>query len=575
MSTMASVTTNAAPTPPEVLARPAARALSTALGDNVLSIEDFRGDLAITVERKAWVEAARLLRDDPDLDFKLFLDLCGVDFLDREDHPERFEVVLHLYSVSHKHHVRLKTPVPESDPKVDTITGVFKGASWFEREAWDLYGIVFEGHPNLIRLLTHESFVGHPLRKDYPTARRHVLKDAKEMLLDVPEGAEGLVVNIGPSHPSMHGAFRVQALLDGETVQDAEAEIGYMHRNFEKMAEERTYWQVIPYTDRLNYCSSFMNGHGWALAVEKLLGVPAPPRAETLRVILSEFSRIMDHIICVSTNVVDLGGITPYFMMFRARETIYELLEACCGARLTVSYVRIGGLARDVPDDFEARCRKALASVQEAWEAAHNLITRNVIVMRRFKDIGVMDRDEALSWGWTGPCLRGSGVAYDIRKDHPYSGYESYDFDVPVGTTGDCYDRYLVRMEEMRQSMRIIEQALAKLPSGPVITDDKRVALPPKSDVYSNIEALMNHFKLIYEGILPPPGEVYGYTEGANGELGYYIVSDGQKHPWRLKVRPPCYNIYQAFPHMIRGEMLADAIATIGGLNVIAGELDR
>ena len=575
MSAMASTTTNATPIAPEVLAKPAARALSEALGDRVLAMDDFRGDLSITVERSAWVEAALLLRDRPDLDFKLFLDLCGVDFLDREDRPERFEVVLHLYSVSHKHHVRLKTPVPEASSSLPTITHVFRGANWFEREAWDLYGIVFDGHPGLTRLLTHDAFVGHPMRKDYPTAKRHVLKDAREMLLDVPPEAEGMVVNIGPSHPSMHGTFRVQALLDGETITDAEAEIGYMHRNFEKMAEERTYWQIIPYTDRLNYCSSFMNGHGWALAVEKLLGVPAPPRAEAIRVILSEFSRIMDHIICISTNVVDLGGITPYFIMFRAREHVYELLEACCGARLTVSYVRIGGLGRDVPDNFEALCRKALDGCREAWKAADDLLTRNVIVMRRFKDVGVMDRDEALSWGWVGPCLRGSGVDYDIRKDQPYSGYESYDFDVPVGTVGDCYDRYLVRMAEMRQSMRIIEQALARLPSGPVITDDKRVAIPPKSEVYSNIEALMNHFKLIYEGILPPAGEVYGYTEGANGELGYYIVSDGRKHPWRVKVRPPCYNIYQAFPHMIRGEMLADAVATIGGLNVIAGELDR
>ncbi len=573
MPHVASLTSAAAS--PEVLARPAARALKEALGDRILTIEEFRGDLTITVERKVWVEAARRLRDHPDCDFKLFLDLCGVDYLDREDRPERFEVVLHLYSVSGKHRVRLKTPVPESDPKLDTITDVFRGANWFEREAWDLYGIVFEGHPNLARLLTHESFVGHPMRKDYATAKRHVLKSPKEMLLVVPEGSENLLVNIGPSHPSMHGTFRVQALMEGETITDAEAEIGYMHRNFEKMAEERTYWQIIPYTDRLNYSSSFMNGHGWALAVEKLLGVPAPPRAEAVRVILSEFSRIMDHIICVSTNVVDLGAITPYFVMFRAREDIYELLEACCGARLTVSYVRIGGLAQDVPEDFEARSRKALASVKEVWEDAHKLLTRNIIFIKRFKDIGVMGKDEALSWGWVGPCLRGSGVAYDVRKDHPYSGYEQYDFDVPVGTTGDCFDRYLVRMEEMRQSMRIIEQALSSLPAGAIITDDKRVALPPKSEVYSNIEALMNHFKLIYEGILPPPGEVYGYTEAANGELGYYIVSDGQKHPWRVMVRPPCYNIYQAFPHMIRGGMLADAIATIGGLNVIAGELDR
>jgi NADH-quinone oxidoreductase subunit C/D len=557
------------------VASPAARVLREALGDRLLKVEEFRGDLALTVAAKAWVEAARLLRDHPDLDFKLFLDLCGVDHLDREDRPERFEVALHLYSVSKRHHVRLKTPVPESAPTLDTLTGVYAGADWFEREAWDLYGIVFRGHPNLTRFITHEAFVGHPMRKDYPTAQRHVLKEPKKLLLQVPAGAESMVVNIGPSHPAMHGTFRVQARLDGETIVDAEAEIGYMHRNFEKMAEERTYWQIIPYTDRLNYCSSFMNGHGWALAVEKLLGVPAPPRAEAIRVILSELSRIMDHLVCISTNVVDLGAITPYFVMFRAREDIYDLLEACCGARLTVSYVRIGGVAQDVPEDFEARTRRALESVREVWEQGHELLTRNIIFTRRFRDVGVMGREDALSYGWVGPCLRGSGVAYDVRKDHPYSGYDQYDFDVPVGTVGDCYDRYLVRMEEIRQSMRIVEQALARMPKGPVITDDKRVALPPKSEVYSNIEALMNHFKLVYDGILPPPGEVYGYTEAANGELGYYIVSDGSKHPWRVKVRPPCYNIYQAFPRMIRGAMIADAVAIIGGLNVIAGELDR
>jgi NADH-quinone oxidoreductase subunit C/D len=560
---------------PEVLAKPAARVLSEALGDRVLSITDFRGDLAITVDRRAWIEAARLLRDHPELDYKLFLDLCGADYLDREDRPERFEVVLHVYSVSHKHHARLKTPVPETEAKLPTLTGVYKGANWFEREAWDLYGIVFEGHPNLARILTHESFVGHPMRKDYPTAKRHILKTPKQYLLQVPPGSENTIINIGPSHPSMHGAFRVQARLDGETIVGAEAEIGYMHRNFEKMAEERTYWQVIPYTDRLNYCSSFMNGHGWALAVEKLLGVPAPPRAEAIRVILSELSRVMDHLVCIGANVVDLGAITPFFVMFRAREDIYDVLEACCGARLTVSYVRIGGLAQDVPDDFEALVRRAVASCREVLRQGDALLTKNIIFQKRFKDVGVMPKEDALSWGWVGPCLRGSGVAYDVRKDHPYSGYEQYDFDVPVGTVGDTFDRYLVRMEEMRQSLRIVEQALAKLPGGPVITDDRKVALPPKSEVYGTIESLMNHFKLVYDGILPPAGEVYGYTEAANGELGFYVVSDGTKHPWRVKVRPPCFAIYQAFPEMCKGGMIADAIAIIGSLNVIAGELDR
>jgi NADH-quinone oxidoreductase subunit C/D len=567
--------TLATPAPPAGIDRAAARVLRERLGDQLLKVSDWRGDLALTVSRTAWVQAATLLRSHPELDYKLFLDLCGIDYLDKDGHDERFEVALHAYSVSKKHHVRLKVALPELDPSLDTLVGVYKGANWFEREAWDLYGIVFNGHPNLSRILTHDDFVGHPMRKDYPTAQRHVLKKAKEWLLNVPHDSEHVIVNIGPSHPAMHGAFRIQALMDGETIADAEAEIGYMHRNFEKMAESRTYWQIIPYTDRLNYCSSFMNGHGWALAVEKLLDVKAPPRAEAIRVILSELSRIMDHFVCIGTNVVDLGAITPFFVIFRAREDIYDVLEACCGARLTVSYVRVGGLAQDVPDDFEARCRRAIASIREVTKQTEKLLTRNPIFANRFRDIGVLSADDALSYGWVGPCLRGSGVAYDVRKDHPYSGYEQYDFDVPIGTVGDCYDRYLVRVEEIHQSLRIIEQALAKLPKGPVITDDKKVALPPKSEVYSNIEALMNHFKLVYEGILPPAGEVYGYSEAANGELGYYIVSDGAKFPWRLKVRPPCYNIYQAYPQMIRGSFLADAIAIIGGLNVIAGELDR
>ncbi len=559
----------------QALAKPAYRVLAEKFGEKVLHVSDFRGDLAITVDRSAWKEAARTLRDHKELDYKLFLDLCGVDYLNDESRPLRFEVALHLYSISQKSHIRLKTALPEKNPVCDTLTDVYKGANWFEREAFDLYGLVFTGHPNLTRILTHEDFVGHPMRKDFATGKRFVNKKPKEWLITVPKGSEHLVLNIGPSHPAMHGCFRVQALLDGETIKESEAEIGYLHRNFEKMAEERTYWQIIPYTDRLNYCSAFINGHGWALAVEKLLGVQAPPRAEAIRVILSELSRIMDHFVCITANVVDLGAITPFFVVFRAREEIYDLLDSVCGARLTVSYVRIGGVAQDVPDDFDARCRKTLDRIREVTEQMDKLLTRNIIFANRFRDVGVFSKEDALSYGWVGPCLRGSGIGYDIRKDHPYSGYDQYDFDVPVGTVGDCYDRYLVRVEEIKQSVRIIEQALSKLPKGHFITEDRKVALPPKSEVYSDIESLMNHFKLVYDGIVAAPGEVYGYVEGANGELGYYIVSDGKKHPARVKVRPPCFNIYQAYPQMIRGKLLADAVAIIGGLNVVAGELDR
>src|SRR5258706_1481124 len=284
---MASATEVAA-APPAGIANPAVRVLRENLGDQVLKVEEFRGDLAITVSRKAWRKAVDLVRAHPELDFKLFLDLCGVDWLDKDGHDDRYEVVLHVYSVSRKHHLRLKTGLPEADARVDTITGVYLGANWFEREAWDLYGIVFEGHPNLRRLLTHDAFVGHPMRKDYPTAERHVLKTPLEKLLrNVPADTPPGRTNLGPAHPTMHGTFRVQCLLDGETITDAESEVGYMHRNLHKMPEDRTYWQIIPYTDRLNYCSAFMNGHGWALAVEQLLGAPAPPRAEAIRVILS------------------------------------------------------------------------------------------------------------------------------------------------------------------------------------------------------------------------------------------------------------------------------------------------
>ncbi len=305
-----------------------------------------------------------------------------------------------------------------------------------------------------------------------------------------------------------------------------------------------------------------MNGHGWALAVEKALGVPAPPRAEAVRVILSEFSRIMDHIVCITANVVDLGAITPFFVMFRAREAVYDLLEACCGARLTVSYVRIGGLADDVPADFAERCRAAYASCLQSWKDAHELLTRNLIFVRRFRDVGVMSKQDALSWGWVGPCLRGSGVDYDVRKDHPYSGYEEYDFDVPVGTVGDCYDRYLVRMEEMRQSLRIIEQALARLPRRPGA--DRR----PHGRAAAQGRGLLGH-----RGPHEPLQADHGRDPAARparstatpraptASWASTSSATAASNPGGSRSGPPSFNLFQAFPHMIRGEMLADAVA--------------
>jgi len=537
------------------------------------------GHAVITVDRTRLLGVLEALRDRPELKCNLLADVCGVDYPDRED---RFEVVYHLASLEHLHRFRVKVPVAEGDAVVPSAYGVYKAADWFEREAYDMFGIRFEGHPNLKRILTHDAFQGHPLRKDYDPGQRWFLTDAETM---VPEWAtatsedddqfETQVLNLGPSHPATHGTLRTVVRLDGEVITRAECEIGYLHRCFEKMSETHGWQQVIPYTDRLNYCSSMMNGVGYALAAEHMLGVEAPPRAQVVRVILSELSRVMDHCVCLGANLVDLGALTNFWYFFQPREEIYGLLEACAGGRLTVSYARIGGLAHDVPADFVERVRFLLGYIPKFIDDVDKLVTRNRIFRDRTEGVGVISGEEALAWGWTGPCLRASGVPYDVRRAWPYMGYQDYDFEVPVATTGDTYARYLVRMEEMRQSLRIVEQALERLPDGPVITDNHHVALPPKSKVYSEMESLIWHFKLIYEGIKIPAGDGYFFTEGANGELGYYLVSDGGGKPYRIKVRPPCFAVFQTYPHMLVGHMVADSIAIMGSLNIIAGELDR
>jgi len=560
---------------------PLAQRLRDQFGEAILASSDFRGDLAVTLRADALVPVCQTLRDDPDLRFDMLLDVCGVDYLIR---AQRFDVVHHLYSTETGGRVRLKVPVSESQPEVDSVTSIWKGANWFEREAYDLYGIRFRGHPDLRRILTHDGFAGkHPMRRDYPPGLRQPFERSADMIPAErsPAGDSPLLVeqptflNIGPTHPAMHGAFRIIAEMDGEIIKNADIELGYMHRNFEKMAETHTYWQVIPYCDRLNYMSSMCNSSGFAMAVEKLLDITIPKRAQYIRVILNELSRIMDHAVCIGTNLLDMGLISSFFYLWNLREEIYDLLEECSGARLMVSYVRIGGLAEDVPADFAERVLAILQHVPPVLKETDQLITRSAIARDRMRGIGAISREDAIQYGYTGPCLRATGVPYDVRKAAPYYDYDQFEFEIPVGANGDTFDRYLVRMEEMRQSLRIVRQALDNLPDGPVIVDDVRVALPPKYRVYTNIEDLMAHFKLIMEGIRAPVGEVYGYSEAGNGELGFYIVSDGGKRPYRIKVRPPCFAIYQAFPNMLRGRMISDAIAIVGSLNIIAGELDR
>lgn len=434
-----------------------------------------------------------------------------------------------------------------------------------------------------------------------------------------------MFLNIGPSHPAMHGTVRITVELDGEVIRNANVEIGYLHRAFEKHCETGTYTQCFPYTDRLNYVSPLINNFGFAAAVEKLMGIDVPERCNYIRVIMSEISRICDHLTAIGASAMELGAFSVFLYMIKAREWLWELVEQVTGARLTISYGRIGGVKGDLPEGFAEHSREALKKTREVLAEVHALLTKNRIFYDRMRDVGVITQEDAVSYGITGPWLRSTGIAYDVRKASPYFVYDRLNFDIPVGERGDNYDRYLVRMEEMEQSIRIVEQALETLPEGPtnvdpegkiippsvmadlgkfgktagllrnevlieptlegsqkrfhgrVYTEAKQARLPAKEQVYSNIEALMNHFKIVMlgHGIRPPKGEVYFAVEGANGELGFYIVSDGTDIPWRVRCHPPCFPIMAALGQILIGGQIADVVPTFGSVNMIGGELDR
>ena len=388
---------------------------------------------------------------------------------------------------------------------------------------------------------------------------------------------EEVIVNMGPSHPAMHGTVRVVVRIDGETITDADVQIGYLHRGFEKECESSTWSQIFPYVDRLNYVSPMLNNVGFSMAVEKLLGITAdiPERAEYIRVIVGELSRISDHLTCITASLAELGGLTTFFYGNRSREHVWELLEDVSGARLTHSYCRIGGVAWDLTEDFEEKCKVKLGKIRGYIDDIRALVERNRIFLDRMQNVGTISAEDAVSYGITGPCLRATGIEYDVRRDHPYSVYDHFDFDVVVSDGGDNLARYLVRMEEMEQSMRIIEQALVQIPPGPVIIDDPIIALPVKREVYNSIEGMIAHFKLIMDGIQVPPGEAYSYTEGGNGELGFYVVSDGTGRPYKCRCRPPCFYTTAALRQLIVGANIADVVPIFGSINMIGGECDR
>ncbi len=564
-------------------------------GQAVLQTHSRLGDETVVLQRERLLDVVRYLKNERGFDF-----LMDLTVVDRLEEVPRFEVVYHLYAGETNERLRIKVRVAAKDAHVPTFTGEYRIADWLEREAWDMYGVVFDGHPDLRRILMYPGFEGHPLRKDYPKNRRQprvgpgstektafdktasitdvlVLDEAKGSVSGNGFKEELMYLNLGPSHPAMHGVVRIMVALRGETIIASDVEIGYMHRCFEKEAETHSYTGVIPYTDRLNYVSPLINNVGYAMAVEKLFEVETPERCQYVRVIMSEISRITDHLTCVGAFAMELGAFTVFLYLMKSREYLYDLIEDVTGARLTTSYTRIGGLKGDLSPDFQEKCREAFRKVRADLVECDKLLSRNRIFFDRMRGVGVITPEDAASFGFTGPCLRATGVSYDVRKAAPYLVYDRFDFEVPLGTDGDCYDRYQVRMVEMEQSMRIVEQALRDLPEGPICLDDKRMTLPPKELVYTTIEALMNHFKLIMDGhgIQPPAGEAYMPVEGGNGELGFYVVSNGTGIPARVRVRAPCFALVAGLSHLIQGRMVADVVPIFGSINMIAGELDR
>jgi len=564
--------------------------------DAILSSAYFRDETTITVEAQKLLEIARFLRDDPDLSYNHLTFVTGLDQSALGQEP-RFVAVYQLYSLTHRHRVRLKVPLHGNPPTVPSVVSVWPGANWHERETYDLMGIHFEGHPDLRRILLPDDWIGHPLRKDYPLGGEPVafyatldypeLENLGDQVLEAPAGPSLLppgvdpekyvVLNMGPQHPATHGVLRVVVELDGETIVSAHPDIGHLHSGIEKIAEYKTYQQVIPYTDRMDYVAAMTNNLGYILAVEKLLGLEVPPRAQALRVICCELQRIAAHLIAVGTTCLDLSGTIHAFLMycFREREMVLNIFEMISGGRITPSYFCIGGVRWDVPPRFPEAVREFTSIFPKRLREYDAMLMRNPIWLSRTKGIGAISAEEAIAMGMSGPCLRACGVPYDVRKYEPYSGYEQYDFEIPTGTAGDAYDRFGVRLAEMAQSVRIINQALDRLPGGPVKVEDRKISLPPREELEASMEALIHQFKLVTEGFPVPAGEAYACVEAPKGEIGYWVVSDGGPKPYRLKIRGPSFSNLSALNRLAKGHMFSDMVAIIGSVDITLGEVDR
>ena len=551
----------------------------------------------VWVGRGDVVEFLRELRDGARPRFEMLLDLTAIDErmrTHRESQPAaEFTVVYHLLSFSGNCDFRVKAPLLDADLNIPTVTGLWPAANWYEREVWDMFGINFEGHPNLYRLILPPTWEGHPLRKEHPARATEMepysLDDdqaghEQEALLFDPdqwgmqrksEDSEFMFLNLGPNHPSVHGAFRIALQLDGEILIDAVPDIGYHHRGAEKMAERQSWHTFIPYTDRIDYLGGVMNNLPYVMAVEKMAGIEVPERARVIRIMLAEMFRICSHLLFYGTFAQDVGQLSPIFYMFVERERIFNIIESICGARMHPGWFRIGGVAQDLPEGWDTRVRELLEFMPPRLDEYDSMVLNNGILKRRTQGVGVYDTREAFDWGVTGAGLRATGLEWDFRKQRPYAGYDNFEFDVPIAVNGDCYDRCAVRVEEMRQSLRIIKQCLDNMPGGHYKADHPLTTPPRKEDSLRDIETLINHFLSVSWGPVIPPDEVTVSIEATKGVNSYYLVSDGSGGSYRTRIRTPSFAHLQMIPHISNGFMVADLIAIIASIDFVMADVDR
>ncbi|MEX5214152.1 MAG: NADH-quinone oxidoreductase subunit C/D [Nitrospiraceae bacterium] len=542
-------------------------------------------------------EMLRYLKDEANRPYTMLYDLTAIDERVRRVKPDQpmgdFTIVYHLLSFERNEDIRLKVPLAGMVPSIATITDLWPAADWYEREVWDLFGIVFDGHPNLRRILLPPTWQGHPLRKDHPARATEMgrfdlpedKQEAEEEALTFRpeewgmtrsrETSDFMFLNLGPAHTGTHGILRLVLQLDQEEIVDVVPDIGYHHRGAEKMGERQTWHTFIPYTDRIDYLGGVMNELPYVLAVEKLAGIRVPDRVQVIRVMMAEFFRIASHLVWYGTFAQDVGQLSPVFYMFTDRERIFHIVEAICGGRMHPEWFRIGGVAQDLPEGWDKLVREFLKYLPPRLAEYDDLVMRNAIFKARTQGVGRYTRDEAIEWGVTGPGLRATGFSWDFRKRRPYSGYDRFEFDIPTAEHGDCYDRAVVRVEEMRQSLRIIEQCLNHMPEGPYKAEHPLATPPIKERTMHDIETLITHFLNVSWGPVIPPGEAFVGIEGTKGNNGYYLISDGTAWPYRVRIRTPSFPHMQMIPSISRGLLLADLVAILGSVDFVLADVDR